>query len=204
MIWERLEETYRSPEVIESALLKRLGTFPVISNKDVHKLRELGDMLKEPEAAKAEGFLSGVTYLDTARGVNLIVEKLPFFLRERWVMQVPKYKEDYRVPFSPFSFFVNFVCSQAKTHNDPSFAFNLSSTPSYSKLERAPKYLSKSTVTVRKTDVTASQANTAKKYGPDKQCPVHKTPHPLSKCRGFQGKHLDERKTYLKENSICF
>ena len=211
MIWERLEETYGSPEVIESALMNKLDTFPTISNKDTHKLRELGDLLKELEAAKAEGFLPGLMYLDTARGVNPIVEKLPFSLRERWIAQGSKYKEDHHVPFPPYSFFVNFVCSQAKTRNDPSFAFNLSSTPSQyvDKFEKAPKYFPKSAVTVRKTDVTAAvrapQAYTAvKKNEPDKQCPVHNKPHPLSKCRGFRGRHLDERKTYLKDNSICF
>lgn len=71
-----------------------------------------------------------------------------------------------------------------------------------------PKYLPRTTVTVRKTAVTATttspQANAAAKDEPDKQCPIHNKPHPLSRCHGFRGKHLDERKTYLKENSICF
>lgn len=208
-VWERLEETYGSPEVIESALMKRLDAFPVISNKDTHKLRELGDLLKELQAAKSEGFLPGLMYLDTARGVNPIVEKLPFSLRERWMTQGSKYKEVYHVPFPPFSYFVEFVCSQAKTRNDPSFAFNLSFTPSQSKGEKDQKHIYKSAVTVRKTDVTAaggaSQDSTSvKKTEPDKECPIHNRPHPLTKCRGFRGKHLDERKTYLKENSICF
>lgn len=208
-VWERLEETYGSPEVIENALLKKLDTFPPISNKDTHKLRELGDLLKELEAAKAEGLLPGLMFLDTARGVNPIVEKLPFSLRERWITQGSKYKDDYRVPFPPFSFFVEFVYSQARTRNDPSFAFNLSSTPSQLKVEKAPNYFRKSAVAVRKTDVTATvsapQNSTAvKRNEPDQQCPIHNKPHPLSKCRGFRVKHLDERKTYLKENSICF
>lgn len=73
MVWERLEETYRSPEVIKSALMKKFDDFSAISNKDTHKLRELGDLSKDLEAAKAGGFLSGLMYLDTARGVNPIV-----------------------------------------------------------------------------------------------------------------------------------
>lgn len=209
MVWERLEEAYGSPEVIESALLKKLDAFPPISNKDTHMLREFGDLLRELEAAKADGFLPGLMFLDTARGVIPIAEKLPFSLRERWIMQGSKYKEDYRVPFPPFSFFVNFVCSQAKTRNDPSFAFTLSSTPSQLKVEKTPNYMRKSAVTVRKTDVTATvgalqNSSAVKKNEPEKQCPMHNKPHPLSKCRGFRGKHLDERKTFLKENSICF
>lgn len=166
-------------------------------------------MLKELEAAKAEGFLPGLMYPDTARGVNPIVEKLPFPLRERWITQGSKCKVDYQVPFPPFSFFVDFVCSQAKTRNDPSFVLNLSSAPTQAKFEKAPKHFPKSAVTVRKTDVTAAvsapHAGTAvKKNEPDKQCPIHNKPHALSKCRGFRGRHLDERKAYLKEQSICF
>lgn len=132
MIWQRLEEIYGSPEVIENALLRKLETFPVISNRDIHKLVELGDLLRELEAAKAEGYLPGLAYLDTSRGVNPIMEKLSFSLRDRWIGQGSKYKEDFHVPFPLFSFF---VCSQAKTRNDPSFAFSLSSTPSHAKVE---------------------------------------------------------------------
>lgn len=203
-----MEETYGSPEVIKSALLKKLDTFPPISNKDTHKLRELGDLLKEREAAKPEGFLPGLMILDTARGVNSTAEKLAFSLRKCWITQGSKYKEDYHVLSPLFSFFIDFVCSQAKTRNDPSFAFNLSSTLSQIKFEKAPKYSRKSAVTLRKTDVTATviashNSTAVKKNELDKQCPIHNKPHPLSKCSGFRGKHLDERKTYLMEKSIC-
>lgn len=33
MFWDRLEECYGSPKVIESALTKRINSFPKISNK---------------------------------------------------------------------------------------------------------------------------------------------------------------------------
>lgn len=113
MIWESLKEIYRSPEVIEGALLKRLDTFPPVSYKDSHRLRELGDLLKERESAWAEEFFPGLRFLDTARGMNPIVKKLPFSLQKHWITQGSKYKEDYQVPFPPFNFFVDFVCSQA-------------------------------------------------------------------------------------------
>ncbi|KAI4879019.1 hypothetical protein NFI96_009718 [Prochilodus magdalenae] len=68
--WERLEECYGSPEVIERALLERVDNFPNVSQKDPVKLRELGDLLKELEAAKTQGYLPGLSYLDTAGGAN--------------------------------------------------------------------------------------------------------------------------------------
>ncbi|KAK3507778.1 hypothetical protein QTP70_000334 [Hemibagrus guttatus] len=73
--WERLEDCYGSPEIIEKSLFDRVDSFPKISNKDAKKLRELGDLLQEVESAKNEGYLPGLTYLDTARGVAPIVDK---------------------------------------------------------------------------------------------------------------------------------
>ncbi len=55
MAWQRLEECYGAPEVIENALLNKIENIPKLSNKDNHKLRELGDILHELECAKADG-----------------------------------------------------------------------------------------------------------------------------------------------------
>lgn len=96
MLWQRLEESYGAPEMVEHALLKKLEDFPRLSNKDSHKLRELGDILLELECAKVEGYLPGLAYLDTARGLKPIVEKLPYSLQERWVTEGFRYKEEYK------------------------------------------------------------------------------------------------------------
>ncbi|KAJ8369536.1 hypothetical protein SKAU_G00095640 [Synaphobranchus kaupii] len=144
MAWSRLEECYGSPETIEKALLDKLERFPKITNKDPLKMRELGDLLRELESAKLEGFLPGLAYLDTSRGVNPIVEKLPYGLQERWMTQEVM----------------------------PKPAANSTETPS------------------SKMDV-------------DKQCPIHKKPHPLKRCRGFRTKTLEECKAFLKESGIC-
>ncbi|XP_034002065.1 uncharacterized protein LOC117495103 [Trematomus bernacchii] len=196
MVWQRLEECYGAPEVIEDALLKKIEHFPKLTNKDNAKLRELGDILLELECAKDEGALPGLSYLDTARGVREIVEKLPYNLQERWTSIGSKYKEDYRVAFPPFSVFAKFVQQQAKIKNDPSFII---STPS-----------NKASVTVHKTDIPEEPADTQssptfkKLDEPDRQCPIHKKPHPLKKCKLFREKTLEDRKAYLRDNRICY
>lgn len=128
MAWQFLEDCYGAPEVIENALLKKIENLPKLSNKDNHKLRELGDILLELECAKADGYLQGLAYLDTPRGVNPIVEKLPTSLQDKWIVQGSKYKEDHRVVFPPFAFFSQFVRKEAKIRNDPSFSFSTSDT----------------------------------------------------------------------------
>lgn len=73
--WMRLQECYATPEVIESDLFKRLDNFPRLFPKDHTKLGKLADLLMELLAAKGDGYLAGLAYLDTPRGINPIVEK---------------------------------------------------------------------------------------------------------------------------------
>lgn len=75
------------------------------------------------QVAKAEGDLLGLAFLDTARGVNPIVQKLPYNLQEKWVTLGSRYKQTHNVPFPPFSVFVDYIAQQAKIRNDPSFDF---------------------------------------------------------------------------------
>lgn len=109
MAWQRLEECCGSSEFIADALIKKLENFPKFSNKDKVKLKELGDLLLEIDAAKSGGHLPELAYLDTARGVKSIIEKLPYSLQDKWIAQGSKYKEDYHVSFPPFSFVTRFL-----------------------------------------------------------------------------------------------
>lgn len=207
-VWQRLEECYGSPEVVEHALLRKIGDFPKLTNKDNAKLRELGYILLEIECAKEGGHLPGLSYLDTARGVNPIVEKLPYSKQERWISTGSKYKEEYGVAFPPFSFFSSFVRLLSRVRNDPSFAFTSPSNQS-SRTEKYTRTGNRASVNVHKTDVpqesSTIQCNSERKMeSPDKQCPIHKKPHPLKKCRSFRAKPIEERKLFLKENYICF
>ncbi|XP_061887355.1 E3 ubiquitin-protein ligase LRSAM1 isoform X1 [Entelurus aequoreus] len=153
MLWRRLEECYGSAEVIENAMLKRLGEFPRIANKDNQKLQELGDLLLELEAARRNGFLPGLSYLNTPRGVNPIAQKLPYYLLEKWISFGSKYKEDFRVQYPPFHVFVQYIQDQAKIRNDPSFA-GLGGSYRTDKLQKEIKQ----SVFARKTDVSNADA----------------------------------------------
>ncbi|XP_077354332.1 uncharacterized protein LOC144002733 [Festucalex cinctus] len=137
IIWTRLDEVYGSPEAIENSLFSKIDKFPKVSRKDPRRLQELSDIISELEAAKENGHLPLSTYFDTARGVGQIVEKLPFYLQEKWIMVGSKYKEDHGVTFPPFSFFCEFMKGQAKARNDPSF--NSSSFTSHAKRTKAYK-----------------------------------------------------------------
>ncbi|KAI3353805.1 hypothetical protein L3Q82_005027 [Scortum barcoo] len=205
-LWQRLDKNYGSSEAIEASLFKRLESFPKIFYKDNHLLQELADLLLELQAAKNEGYLPGLSFLDTSRGINPIVEKLPNNLQEAWIKQGTRYKKEHNAIYPPFSYFVEFVNSHAEMKTDPSFILGGYSTL-HSKAERAPAKQTKirTPITANKTEIDTPDANAnTPPLDPDKQCPIHKKPHSLAKCRGFRMKTLEERKGLLKELSICY
>lgn len=93
MLWQRLDKCYGSPEVIEASLFNKLNNFLKLSNRDHQKVRELGDLLLEVDAAKQEGYLPGLSFLDTARGINPVAEKLSQNIQEQWITQGSHYKK---------------------------------------------------------------------------------------------------------------
>ncbi|XP_061922069.1 uncharacterized protein LOC133662256 isoform X1 [Entelurus aequoreus] len=195
--WERLRDCYAAPEIIEKSLFDRLDNFPKISNKDNAKLRELGDLLMEIQGFKEDGYVTGLSYLDTSRGIRPIVDKLPYSLQEKWTSSGFLYKEHNNGCFPPFHYFCVFVCSEAKKRNDPSF------THQYNTTANPDKHIVKSfkpnrPISVHKTDILTTNSD------PNECCPLHNKPHPLKRCRTFRNKYLDDRKAFLKEKGICF
>lgn len=205
LIWTRLEERYGAPEAIEKALFAKLDNFPKISNRDNHRLSELADFVLELEAAKQDSYLQGLAYLDTARGVGPIVEKLPFYLQEKWMAFGSKYKEQKGVAFPPFVVFSEFIRREAKARNDPSFNTCSSAAPIL-KREKTGNLNNKNQVTVHKTNVSkeTTESGTNQTDDPNVHCPIHKKPHPLRKCKSFRAMLLDDRKKFLKDNGVCF
>lgn len=157
-----MEECYGGPEIIVKAVFDKLDNFPKISNREPLKLRELRDLLKEIDSAKLEGYLPGLAYLDTARGVTPIVNKLPHGLQEKWMTLGSQYELQHQVAFPPFTFFTEFVCRETHTRNDPSFTLNLSAGNPIKPESPMKRYgQSKNIISVHKTEVSHTQTNTA-------------------------------------------
>ncbi|KAL4009138.1 hypothetical protein ACER0C_002990 [Sarotherodon galilaeus] len=196
MTWDRLEEVYGSPEAVEQALFQKVDSFPKITLKEPYKLRDLADLMLELDAAKLDGYLPGLSYLDTSRGIQAIVEKLPYSLQEKWMNIGSKYKHDYGVSFPPFTV----------TRTDPSFSVRSPNQPITTERRHMHERFPKEPISVHKTQVQdkADAEKSKCAVNPNKQCPIHNKPHPLKRCRGFREKPLEERKQILKKLNVCF
>lgn len=53
-VWQRLDEGYGSPEIVEFALKQKMSNFKRLTNKDNKRLYELCDILSEVEAVKED------------------------------------------------------------------------------------------------------------------------------------------------------
>lgn len=196
LLWERLDQRYGAPEMIESILKDKLAKFPRLSIKDTQKLFELADLLTEILSLKEQtAYKPLLAYFDSSVGINPIIEKLPHNMREKWISRAYNYKETKQC-FPPFKFFADFVREMSRVRNDPSFSFTETmNTPQ--KFIRSSPLAVKTRITTARTEISSDSRD-------DTVCAIHGTSHRLSECRAFQTKPLEARKALLREKGLCF
>ncbi|MES9882937.1 MAG: hypothetical protein ABW185_18875 [Sedimenticola sp.] len=202
-LWERMNDRYGCPEMVEDSLKRKLTNFPKLTNRDYLKLYELSDLLCEIESVKEDQkFNAQLAYYDTSAGVKPIVCKLPYQLQEKWTGKAVEYKRRNGVTYPPFSVFCEFIRDMSKVKNDPSFTYD---APSDSGTKRNPpcaKGRDKSFVATKKTEVKHNE--TRHVSASIDVCPIHKTKHALNKCMTFRNKTIEDRRKLMKDNKICF
>jgi len=83
-IYDRLQERYGRPEMVESAMKRKLNSFPTLTSKDNVKLYDLLDILTEIESVMLNPqYATLLSYYNSSSGVIPIVSKLPHFLQEK-------------------------------------------------------------------------------------------------------------------------
>ena len=201
-IWQRLDERYGSPELIDSKLRSELAKFPVLQlPKDKTLLYSLVDLLSEIECNKNNPQYSLLlSYYDTPVGINPIVSKLPENLQNKWRDRAVKFKIKNNVSFPPFKELVKFIHELSISLNDPGFVFD---TPAPYMGKDKPRFIKKPTnVISKKTDIQTESGEKLKKGS----CPLH--PHAIShfldECQLFMKKSMEERRKYVLENKLCF
>ncbi|XP_071138882.1 uncharacterized protein [Mytilus edulis] len=200
-IWERLDERYGRPEMVEAAIKTKLQKFPKLTNKDHSRLYELLDILTQIESSKEnEPFSNLLSYFDSSSGVLPIVDKLPYNIQEKWTTRASQYKLRNNVPFPPFSYLVQFIREVSAVKNDPAFIYSNTETSFSRKNETRKVNHGATSVFNRKTDVNIKQ----KEEKETVRCPINKANHHLNTCRAFKAMTYEERRKYLKDNNICF
>ncbi|XP_069108188.1 uncharacterized protein [Argopecten irradians] len=200
ILWQRLDERYGSPEVIEAALRHRVEKFPKLSLKDGKKLYDLLDILTEIQVSKQNPkYATSFAHYDSALGIGQIVPKLPTRLQMKWTDRAAGYKRTHGAMFPPFSFFITFVSEMATVMNDPGLTVDIGEQHNNTTSRRQdPKQ--KSDIRVRKTEVQTDKTTNGK------SCPIHpqSNSHSIDQCKDFKKRSLDEKREYIRQNRLCF
>lgn len=92
-IWDRLNDKYRRPEVVEASLKAKLLGFPKMSVRDSKKPFNLADILVKLNVKKNPQYSALLSYFETSAGINSVIHRLLTNLQEKWVTTAVKYKK---------------------------------------------------------------------------------------------------------------
>lgn len=193
LVWERLEERFGAPELVESSLRRRIASFTKIGAQDARRLYDLVDLVEEVAAVKRQPqYTSLFAYYDSPTGINPLVLKLPTTLQDRWTVEATKYKKREAMVYPPFTFFVGFLKEIARMKNDPSFDYSSNSEgPSVNHIQNSRK---SAVVAVKKTETLIPAKPDSSENCDLPRCPLHHTRHSFNECNTFRSKPLEERK----------
>ncbi|XP_060070498.1 uncharacterized protein LOC132550447 [Ylistrum balloti] len=202
-IWNRLEERYGSPELVELSLRQKLAAMSKIPNNDPKRLYELTDLLAEIQSIKDQHrYRNIMAYYDSSAGVNPVVTKLPNYLQNKWTTHASNYKKQSGVIYPPFNVFVDFLTDQAIKANDPSFDYSV--RPENKVVNAPEKRKSCITASYHQKPVMVHNTEVDQKGVVQVLCPLHNTSHSLNECKAFQKKPIEERRKFMKAKGVCF
>ena len=200
--WERLDETYGSPEKVEHALKRKLLNIVKvpITYKSRSRLYDLSDTLNEIKSVKLLDRYGPVfSYMDTSSGIQPVVNKLPVGIRNKWRDRGLAYKKRNDVIFPPFSFFCSFIQEMAAAMNDPGFDFTyVDNTDESTGRNRSAGNRVSVTKTVVEEPEKSSETRTPTR------CLIHNATHSLEECKTFISLPIDGKKEILRKHGHCY
>ncbi|XP_006812352.1 uncharacterized protein LOC102804307 [Saccoglossus kowalevskii] len=185
-IWNLLDQTYGAVEVIEQDLMNRLQEFPRFTIKESIKLQHLDHLLLEVLHMKESGKYPGLASLDSAHGLNVVIQKLPPSLKVSWMKHGASFKTNNNVLFPPFEVFYNFIHQESVMRNDPSFSV----------ISNQQKESGRSFAVSVSPHISESKPFR-------RNCPLCSSSHWLSQCGEFKEKSVGERRRFVQEKKLC-
>lgn len=214
--WDALNKRYGHPFVIQRAFRGKLNSWPKIGSKESLKLRELSDFLISCKNAMPH--VAGLKVLDDCEENQKLLQKLPDWATTRWNRYVSKELDEGKL-YPNFAEFADFVAEEASIACNPISSLHALKY-SNEKPDKEHKRLKASTlVTSMKVSQTpkpnsqdsdASETGKGSKISPAIQtkrqieCVCCQKDHFIYKCDKFAAMSLDEKKKFVRGNSMCF
>ena len=220
---EELKYRYGNASVLTASMDKKLTEWPKIGRDNSRELLHFSDFLNQVEVAMKK--YTALKVFDSARELVKLAEKLPGWAQNEWKKKVWLYKEtNGNESFPSFTYFADVVKTLARRSNMPEFSVI---TKHEENRKRAPESQgSRGKSFNRNINAFGTRVHHENKTEEDPHsAPVpqgeehqdqtsrqrkmfcfkcKKDDHCLNDCKNFLALDFDNRKTFLKENRICF
>ncbi|RXN17185.1 hypothetical protein ROHU_008098 [Labeo rohita] len=200
--WNKLNRRYGQPFVIQRAFRDKLSKWPKIQAKDAEGLRAFSDFLNA--CSQAMPHVKGLEVLNDCEENQKLMLKVPDWLAASWNRKVTVALIDGE-DFPTFKEFADFVSVEAEIACTPVTSLHALHS-SYSFKERKDAREFKGTKANVFSIQTASNNNSSPSNGKAKpRCMwCKRDDHQLPKCLHFREQSLTDKRTYVKENNLCY
>lgn len=201
--WNKLNQRYGQPFVIQRAFRDKLSKWPKVQTKDAEGLKAFSDFLNA--CLQAMPHVRGLEILNDCEENQKLTQKVPDWLAARWNRQVSIALMEGR-DFPTFEDFAKFVSVEAEIACNPITSLHALHSSSSSYVKRNTNETKGNKVSVFSIQTNANTENTRSNYGKERPpcmwCKDEK--HQLSKCSKFKEKSIEERRTFIKDNKLCY
>jgi len=201
LLRERFGDKYKLSE----AWIAKVTNGPLIGSRDGEKLQEFADDLTNcVQSLRASGLLGEI---NTQGVLKKIVERLPSYLRVRWLKEVQNVKRRYD-RFPNVDDLSVFVSDAAAESNDPVYGTVVAGG---GRIDNQKRPESKRNATTFSTAVkTDGKENTSAKTidkgerQQRKPCWLCREDHSIFTCTDFKKKSVEDRRKFAAEKRLCF
>ena len=188
--WNKLNQRYSQPFVIQRAFRDKLSKWPKIQPKDAEGLRTFSDFRNACQQAMPH--VKGLEILSDCEENQKLIRKVPDWLASRWNRTIALLEGR---EFATFEDFTNFVSLEAEIACNPVTSLYAlhSSNSSYGKGYIKEIKGSKVNVFITQTAINSDKSNNGKTSSPCMWCKDDK--HQLPKCPDFIKGSLEDRQT---------
>lgn len=192
--WKVLEERYGNPFIVQRAFREKLMRWPKVGVNDPLSLREFTDFLQG--CVEAIPHVKGLAILNDCEENHKLLKKLPEWIVRKWSKIVVE-ELDMTGDYPSFKRFVVFLQKESKIACNPfTSPLLLSSKVSDEKFPKRVRAFN------TKAQVKDSTRTESKMISPCSVC--RSETHSISKCPIFAEKPMDDKRSFIRENHICF
>lgn len=197
--WKVLQDRYGNPFIIQKAFRDKLVKWPKISANDPLALREFADFLQS--CTEAIPHVKGLAILNDCEENHKLLKKLPEWIVRKWSRIVVD-ELDTSGSYPDLTCFTEFLSREARIACNPiASPLLINFKPIDDRIPKRAKAFNTNT----QTKSFAQEKQEVNNNKPKSPCFVCKSEaHGITKCPTFAAKSVEDKKTFIHENRLCF